>query len=634
MQLQLQTPRDSCQFKIPGTKTYRRSSVKILSTYGGNRQNVGDRIRSIYQADPGYKFVGPDQAGAEALIVSRLCRPGKYRQLFEHNIKPHTFVALNLFADVWRQHIKASLVDLALRAPIDQLSSIPGWKDLDKLIKSSDKWSGGKRYYYIGKKVVHACLTSDHEVLTKDGWVKIKNKPTNIMVWNKGNLYFDDVVCWNEYDYEGKTVIFKAHNLEQRVTPNHKMLFYANNKERTLPAASFMWYKEGRIPYSGEYNSVEELKLSSDEVKFLVALQADGTIPSKKSVIFHFVKKRKIRRLLTILKALKFKYYYRKYDHTTTITVYDTDKFNALLTKERLWGAWLLKLSNSNLDVLIEELKYWDGSETIGHTTYYSAKKENVKWLKTILHLRNKAGIISNGSRTYKLSINNRKLSRIEESYIKPYKGKVYCPTTNTGFFLIRRKGKISVTGNSSYGMKENTFISSVLAETLGSIVLTKVEAKEYQRIFFTLFPEILFWQCQVREELLANRMLHNLFGFPRIFTGYIGKGDEHVFRDAIAFVPQSTVGCITAIAFTLFQNYIEENRRNWHLVQDTHDSYMALVPDAEVREAGKIMQQYLEQELTDPFGDKFKMRSELSVGSNWGKKTDTNPDGLEELKL
>ena len=42
-----------------------------------------------------------DQSGAEALIVAYDSEPRDYRQLFIHNVKPHVYVALKLFKDVW-----------------------------------------------------------------------------------------------------------------------------------------------------------------------------------------------------------------------------------------------------------------------------------------------------------------------------------------------------------------------------------------------------------------------------------------------------------------------------------------------------------------------------------------------------
>lgn len=158
-------PRDCGQSIIAGTDSYRLSSRKLLSSkmdtpfnnFGGNRQNLEKDMRIIWEADPGYAFVQVDQAGAEALIVAHLCRSAKYRQLFQNNIKPHTYLALKLF---WKEWVKEGFSEkdifTALATPIAELKVLSFWKALEKMIKSSDNWSANRRYYHMSKKTVHA----------------------------------------------------------------------------------------------------------------------------------------------------------------------------------------------------------------------------------------------------------------------------------------------------------------------------------------------------------------------------------------------------------------------------------------------------------------------------------------------
>ena len=101
-------------------------------------------------------FVQSDQSGAEALVVAYLCRAGKFRDLFLHSIKPHVFVALHVFADVWSKMVDSQVVMKAIVTEPSALRSIEGWSALDKLIRSSDEWEAAKRYYFIAKMICHA----------------------------------------------------------------------------------------------------------------------------------------------------------------------------------------------------------------------------------------------------------------------------------------------------------------------------------------------------------------------------------------------------------------------------------------------------------------------------------------------
>ena len=157
-------PRDTGQYIIAGTDSFRLSCRKVLSNstdtpynnFGGNRQNLEKGMRKIWVADEGYTFLQCDQSGAEALIVAHLCRAGKYRSLFQNNIKPHVYMALKLFPEVWGKHIGDDKIAQALVTPISGLKSLPFWKELETLIKSSDNWPSDQRYYHLAKKTIHA----------------------------------------------------------------------------------------------------------------------------------------------------------------------------------------------------------------------------------------------------------------------------------------------------------------------------------------------------------------------------------------------------------------------------------------------------------------------------------------------
>ena len=171
--------RDSTQFQIGGPKTFRLGSRAIMKKsrqlpsgefkdrgLGGNLQNIEKSMREIYIPD-GFTdalkdkcsyymssgdlsifteeelmslriFVQTDQSGAEALGVAYLCKDGDFRQLFIHGIKPHVYVAIHVFRDIWKKKMREYSVagdvkcdiDEILNTPIKDLKSNPYWKDL------------------------------------------------------------------------------------------------------------------------------------------------------------------------------------------------------------------------------------------------------------------------------------------------------------------------------------------------------------------------------------------------------------------------------------------------------------------------------------------------------------------------
>jgi hypothetical protein len=348
MHKKLNSPRDTGQMIIAGTETFRLSCRKTLTNkldtpfnnYGGNRQNIEKGMREVWIADDGYSFVQVDQSGAEALIVAYLCRSAKYRTLFQNGVKPHVYMALKLFPDKWAKRMDASKIATAITTPIPELKSLPFWKELESLIKSSDNWPSDERYYHIAKKTVHA----------------------------------------------------------------------------------------------------------------------------------------------------------------------------------------------------------------------------------------------------------------------------------------------------SSYGMRGNTFRMSILQESGGTIVISLKEAEAYLMKFHSEFPEIMEWHNRVFVTARDKKQLRNLFGFPYNITDFINEND---YKDLIAWVPQSTVACITRQAYVKLQEYIESENKNWHLLNDCHDSYLAECPDNDIKECSIKMREFIEIELQSPFdGTKFRMKSEAQAGKNWSPAKEKNPTGLVEVKL
>jgi DNA polymerase I-like protein with 3'-5' exonuclease and polymerase domains len=184
---------------------------------------------------------------------------------------------------------------------------------------------------------------------------------------------------------------------------------------------------------------------------------------------------------------------------------------------------------------------------------------------------------------------------------------------------------------SSSYGMRGNTFRMAILQESGGTIVISLKDAESYLMQFHMEFPEIHEWHNQVFITARNKGRLINLFGFPFNITDFVNPND---FKDLIAWIPQSSVACITREAFCNLQDYIESNNKNWHLLGDCHDSYLCECPESEVNDCAKKMREFIEIEMKSPFdGTKFRMKSEVQSGKNWAPKKDKNPLGLEELK-
>lgn len=346
---QLEGWRNTTQYVVSGTNTFRLASRSILKLYGSNLQNIEKSARRIYHADAGKLLIQVDQKGAEAVIVAYLVRDANFRKLILNKIKAHIFVGLHIFADEWQKEIdkgnagkdlKCSIKEL-VDTPIENLRKNPYWNEVSDLIQSSDNWPSARRFYYIAKQICHS----------------------------------------------------------------------------------------------------------------------------------------------------------------------------------------------------------------------------------------------------------------------------------------------------SNYGIGPQRFCLNTLEKSKGKIVLQKKDAEKFLSFYHSMFPEIREWHSEVIEQVKTTNYLFNLFGFPRYFF-HKGELDTQDFKEMYAFVPQSTVATINNIAYTQVQTRIEDEKLDLDLLGNTHDSYVGQAKEENALEMARVLKRHMEQELTSPRGEKFRMGAEVSIGFNWGPYDEKkNPLGLKTIE-
>lgn len=186
----------------------------------------------------------------------------------------------------------------------------------------------------------------------------------------------------------------------------------------------------------------------------------------------------------------------------------------------------------------------------------------------------------------------------------------------------------------SNYDMKAPTFQRQAFIKSNGMLRLEIAFCKQ-ALITYTvkLFPEIPIWHMDVLETLKTNsRTLHNLFGFPRRFYGY---WDESLFKQAYAFVPQSTVGTITNVALTEIQNDIEQGKYpGLDILQNGHDSGLFQAPIDKCEIYATELVKHFRRPLTSLRGESFNMGAEVQIGMNWQPESQSNPNGMKNVNI
>lgn len=323
------------------------------------------------------------------------------------------------------------------------------------------------------------CYSEDTEILTRSGWKRFGNlvEGEEVAQWENGVVSFTvpSHIVWQKY--VGKMVHIKSGKVDSLVTPNHRVPYtlYKNDRKgvtkvKVAYAEDFLNGKhrgsDVRFPTTGRTNE-QGIDLSDDEIRLIVAVQADGSFDNG-SIRFEFSKERKIKRLTEILDRVGISYSIGS-GHglvlpTTRFRLGKSDyTFIKYLTSDKQFSVELLKMSYEQCEVFIDEVVHWDGTlSEDGATILDTTCKESRDICATVASLcnrkvvtseyMNKSGNLGN-SDCYRAYIakdgSSTSLSAMSCSYTEvDYDGMIGCVSVPSTFILVRRNGRIIVSGN------------------------------------------------------------------------------------------------------------------------------------------------------------------------------------------
>lgn len=587
------------------TVTGRLSSKSNHKKLGGNLQNWPKKFREIILPEKEHVFLEPDLSQAEALEMAYLMRNEELKKRMLKGEKIHKIVGEWIYGK-----------------PGDQLSP---------------------EEYLTAKRCVHGCVDSETDILTERGWIPITAfSGQKIAQWNSKTweITFDKPLTMQSFKYDGPMLWLEQGYFNQCLSPTHKMphwqVRYGRQREKVqgsnkdIIAAEFSCRRNAyKLPLSGTFHG--SCKLSPWEARLIVALQADCTVRQYGAIEANFKKLRKSIRLAQILSKLDINYTNYHYKHggkyAKSFYVSPQPKLEAVLkyldhNKHFKWE--LLHDCNYAARIaFLEELGFWDGRKNSKDSwQYYTTELENADFVSTVAHLTNKRGIIARRQNYWEekrckdlftVSISNFPLGDITEMHIGKdnVDGRIFCPTTNTGYFMIRRKGRVSVTGNSNYDMGEQKF-----ATVIGKPV---AEAREFRQHYHRVVPTLKKYHMEIQNRINTTRRLTTPYGRVRVFTGRL---DDETYRSGYAQIPQSTVvDTINLGALGLWLCKPDEV----YIALQVHDSLLISMPPRLIGEMTRLIKLHL-QDLRDHEVEGDMLTIPVDVGEtkiNWlgGKK-------------
>lgn len=321
------------------------------------------------------------------------------------------------------------------------------------------------------------CVDAKTEYLSPTGWQRIDSyKSGQVAQYNidTGQAEFVDpegyikLPCGEFYHIKTK------YGIDQMLSEEHRVLYVGStNKKAVRPMkeiAEHHWKAKygfkGRIITTFKAPDKSGIDLTDAQLRLMVAVIADGHFPDNNNMqtcIVRLKRKRKIKRLKQLLSKAKILYTFR----LCKPTGFRVFAFDAPLKKKKFdsyfWGA-----NDHQLRIIAEECVYWDGTfRKSDGVTFASTEKESADFIQYCFSTtRQTASLGINHQHrkhpTYNVYArnNNKPLyitgwtaDRCRYDNIKKvqtpgeYK---YCFAVPSTYLILRRNGRIFVTGNTS----------------------------------------------------------------------------------------------------------------------------------------------------------------------------------------
>lgn len=319
------------------------------------------------------------------------------------------------------------------------------------------------------------CYSEDTEVLTDHGWKtfgKLSKLDKVAQWWEDGSIDFvtPSEVVWQKY--RGKMYTFNNNNVDFKVTPNHRMVYKRKHTGKVYEVLannfSSVFTSDIRIPLGGSFDGDKEI--SESFLKLAVAVQADGSFAKDCSAItLQFKRQDKVNRLVGLLEDLQADYSLNHYNRGITSIRLKSSNLTIQLREflpNKEFSNVILMLAKPLQQVFLHELQYWDGTKTSSGIVVDTTSEASVDVIQAVGHLNNvKVTKTEFAKKTtygickiYRAFVSTKAncasgVLTMRES-VEDYDGFIGCVSVPSTYIVVRRNGKVVVSGNTINGKK------------------------------------------------------------------------------------------------------------------------------------------------------------------------------------
>ena len=318
------------------------------------------------------------------------------------------------------------------------------------------------------------CLPAETEVMTRDGWVRLDTMPEEALVYNPD----DDTAAFSKvkpvvFDCpEGFNRFVNAATLDMVVSDEHRVWYKTKYDQKKFGKIEAPWHvvsggelgqqwaggtkRNAEIRTVFDYKSDTHYPLTDDQIRVCVMLSADGSLPDRgNKAIVTVWKERKKERIRYLLDKAGIAYTEHNYNGRPTETTFRfvPPEYSKDLSR-------FYKASRAQLEVIVDEVMYWDAHRGEKGSYYTSNVRSNIDFVQFAFCATGMPSKIMvetydkpNWNPTYRATCSGKQAEWINMTTcrwerVPAVDGKKYCLETTTGMFIARHNGKVFATGN------------------------------------------------------------------------------------------------------------------------------------------------------------------------------------------
>lgn len=316
-------------------------------------------------------------------------------------------------------------------------------------------------------KTIFLCYSPDTEVLTPDGWVAFPDlRPgTPVAQYDLADesVSFCVPKAHQRFRYTGEMVNIRAAWCDLLVTPDHRQP-RRNLRDggriacppRIAPASTVRYGHQ--LPSAGVKRDGDAIPLTA--ARLLVAWLADGVWePRGSQVSWNLKKGRKQDRLRSALDVLGIRWTEHQYPSTPGWTDFRVAKKDIAehfpIGPDKRWSWEMLGWSADARGAALDELQHWDGDGASDTSSrFFTGERQSADVVCALAaitgyHANLRVDRREGKNDSYVVNLSHKSWRQLANTPERvPYDGDVFCCTVDTGVLVVRRNGKVTISGN------------------------------------------------------------------------------------------------------------------------------------------------------------------------------------------